>query len=169
MEKKCENPLDLQLYHFRLDEYDYALSPTVPDGYGSASWEGSQYVDRDDFLGHFFVCGDYGAGMGAVADKYGQKTNLVRAGIGMGIINILMFFTTTPLYLLVLRFVFGFFSGFITVSYSYLSKTTPREELGKAIGFLYTGGMSGGIIGPLFGGALSDWFGYHTVFAVTGA
>ncbi|GED31119.1 MFS transporter [Brevibacillus centrosporus] len=105
---------------------------------------------------------------GAVADKYGQKTNLVRAGIGMGIINILMFFTTTPLYLLVLRFVFGFFSGFITVSYSYLSKTTPREELGKAIGFLYTGGMSGGIIGPLFGGALSDWFGYHTVFAVTG-
>ncbi|MED1793365.1 MFS transporter [Brevibacillus nitrificans] len=105
---------------------------------------------------------------GAVADKYGQKTNLVRAGIGMGIVNILMFFTATPLYLLVLRFVFGFFSGFITVSYSYLSKTTPREELGKAIGFLYTGGMSGGIIGPLFGGALSDWFGYHTVFAVTG-
>ncbi|MED4584778.1 MFS transporter [Brevibacillus choshinensis] len=105
---------------------------------------------------------------GAFADKYGQKANLVRAGIGMGIINLMMFFSSTPLYLLALRFVYGFFSGFITVSYSYLSKTTPREDLGKALGFLYTGGMSGGIIGPLFGGALSDWFGYHTVFAVTG-
>ncbi|WNC16177.1 MFS transporter [Brevibacillus brevis] len=105
---------------------------------------------------------------GAFADRYGQKANLVRAGIGMGIVNILMYFSATPLYLLVLRFVYGFFSGFITVSYSYLSKTTPRDELGKALGFLYTGGMSGGIIGPLIGGALSDWFGYHTVFAVTG-
>ncbi|MFD2369005.1 MFS transporter [Brevibacillus sp. GCM10020057] len=105
---------------------------------------------------------------GAFADRYGQKANLVRAGIGMGIVNLLMYFSATPHYLLVLRFVFGMFSGFITVSYSYLSKTTPREELGKALGFLYTGGMSGGIIGPLFGGALSDWFGYHIVFAVIG-
>ncbi|WP_019121816.1 MFS transporter [Brevibacillus massiliensis] len=105
---------------------------------------------------------------GSFADKYGQRTNLIRAGIGMGVINILMSFANTPLMLLILRFVYGFFSGFVSVSFSYLSKTTPREHIGKALGFLQTGGVSGGIIGPLIGGALADWFGYHAVFAVTG-
>ncbi|WLD94177.1 MFS transporter [Alkalihalobacillus sp. AL-G] len=105
---------------------------------------------------------------GVFADKYGQKANLVRAGIGMGIMTFLMAFATGPWMLLILRFCMGFFSGFITVAFSYLSRITPKEHTGAALGFLQTGGISGGIIGPLIGGALSDIFGFRAVFAVTG-
>ncbi|MFC7391802.1 MFS transporter [Scopulibacillus cellulosilyticus] len=105
---------------------------------------------------------------GIFADKYGQRVNLIRAGIGMGIITFLMAFSISPAMLLILRFIVGFFSGFITVSFSYLSRITPRNETGTALGLLQTGGVSGGIIGPLLGGALSDLFGFRPVFAVTG-
>ncbi len=105
---------------------------------------------------------------GIFADKYGQKANLIRAGIGMGVITFSMSFANGPWMLLALRFFMGFFSGFITVSFSYLSRITPKEHTGSALGFLQTGGISGGIIGPLIGGALSDLFGFRPVFAVTG-
>ena len=105
---------------------------------------------------------------GIFADKYGQRANLIRAGIGMGVITFSMAFATTPLILLVLRFVVGFFSGFITVSFSYLSRITPKEHIGAALGTLQTGNIAGGIIGPLIGGLLSDFFGFRPVFAVTG-
>jgi DHA1 family multidrug resistance protein-like MFS transporter len=105
---------------------------------------------------------------GIFADKYGQKSNLIRAGIGMGVMTLLMAFTISPIMLLLLRFFMGFFSGFITVSFSYLSRVTPEEHTGQSLGFLQTGGIAGGIIGPLFGGALSDLFGFRPVFAVTG-
>ncbi|WP_132745459.1 MFS transporter [Scopulibacillus darangshiensis] len=105
---------------------------------------------------------------GIFADKYGQRANLVRAGLGMGIITFLMAFAFSPLILLTLRFIVGFFSGFITVSFSYISRVTPKEQTGSALGILQTGGISGTIIGPLFGGALSDMFGFRPVFAITG-
>ncbi|MFC4619601.1 MFS transporter [Camelliibacillus cellulosilyticus] len=105
---------------------------------------------------------------GVVADKYGQRANLIRAGIGMGVITFLMSFAASPVMLLVLRFIVGFFSGFITVSFSYLSRVTPKEHTGSALGTLQTGNIAGGIIGPLIGGVLSDWFGFRLVFAVTG-
>jgi MFS transporter, DHA1 family, multidrug resistance protein len=105
---------------------------------------------------------------GIFADKFGQRTNLIRAGIGMGAITFSMAFATTPVMLLILRFVVGFFSGFITVSFSYLSRITPKEHIGEALGTLQTGSIAGGIIGPLIGGLLSDFFGFQIVFALTG-
>lgn len=105
---------------------------------------------------------------GIFADKYGQRANLIRAGIGMGVITFLMGFASSPLILLLLRFIVGFFSGFITVSFSYLSRVTPKEQTGSALGILQTGGISGTIIGPLFGGLLSDLFGFKAVFRITG-
>jgi DHA1 family multidrug resistance protein-like MFS transporter len=106
---------------------------------------------------------------GMVGDRYGQRTNLIRAGIGMGVINIMMAFADAPWMLLMFRFVFGFFSGFINVSFSYLSKTTPRQYLGESLGFLQTGSVSGSIIGPLIGGLLGQIIGFKAIFVVTGA
>ncbi|AMX84674.1 MFS transporter [Geobacillus subterraneus] len=105
---------------------------------------------------------------GMFADKYGQRANLIRAGIGMGLITSCMAFAHSPMALLVLRFLVGFFSGFITVSFSYLARVVPKDHSGEALGTLQTGSIAGNVIGPLIGGALSDWFGFRPVFLVTG-
>ncbi|ADU92829.1 MFS transporter [Geobacillus sp. Y412MC52] len=105
---------------------------------------------------------------GMFADKYGQRANLIRAGIGMGLITGFMAFAASPMALLTLRFLVGFFSGFITVSFSYLARVVPKDHSGEALGALQTGSIAGNIIGPLIGGALSDLFGFRPVFLVTG-
>jgi len=105
---------------------------------------------------------------GAMADKYGRKSMLLRAGFGMAIMTILMGFVSAPWQLLVLRLINGVFSGFISMSISLQASVTPDEHAGKALGTLQTGQMAGGLIGPLIGGVLAEAFGFRSVFVLTG-
>lgn len=106
---------------------------------------------------------------GVVADKYGRKVMLLRAGLGMGIMTALMGFVAAPWQLLVLRLINGIFSGFISMSVSLQASVTPDEESGRALGTLQTGAVAGNLIGPLAGGALAESIGYSNVFFLTGA
>lgn len=105
---------------------------------------------------------------GAMADKYGRKAMLLRAGFGMAIMTILMGFVNAPWQLLVLRLINGVFSGFISMSISLQASVTPDDHAGKALGTLQTGQMAGGLIGPLLGGVLAEAFGFRSVFVLTG-
>ncbi|WCK54479.1 MFS transporter [Aneurinibacillus sp. Ricciae_BoGa-3] len=105
---------------------------------------------------------------GSLADKYGRKPMLLRAGIGMGIMTILMGFVHAPWELLVLRLINGVFSGFISMSISLQASITPDEHSGKALGTLQTGQMAGTLIGPLIGGVLAEVLGFRDVFILTG-
>ncbi|NGQ96614.1 multidrug efflux MFS transporter [Brevibacillus sp. SYP-B805] len=105
---------------------------------------------------------------GSLADKYGRKVMLLRAGIGMGVMTIIMGFANAPWQLLVLRLVNGIFSGFISMSISLQASVTPDEHSGKALGTLQTGQMAGSLIGPLGGGVLAEVFGFRSVFVITG-
>jgi MFS transporter, DHA1 family, multidrug resistance protein len=71
--------------------------------------------------------------------------------------------------LLVLRFINGIFSGFISMSVSLLASVTPDEHAGRALGILQTGTVAGVLIGPLIGGFLAETIGYRNVFFLTGA
>ncbi|WP_277424241.1 MFS transporter [Cohnella candidum] len=106
---------------------------------------------------------------GAMADKYGRKVMLLRAGIGMAVMTILMGFVDAPWQLLVLRLINGVFSGFISMSISLQASVTPNEHAGKALGTLQTGQMAGSLIGPLIGGILAEAVGFRYVFVLTGA
>lgn len=105
---------------------------------------------------------------GAMADKYGRKVMLLRAGIGLAIMTILMGFVSAPWQLLVLRLINGVFSGFIAMSISLQASVTPDEQAGKALGTLQTGQLAGSLIGPLIGGILAETFGFRAVFVLTG-
>ncbi|WJH35698.1 MFS transporter [Paenibacillus sp. CC-CFT747] len=105
---------------------------------------------------------------GSMADKYGRKVMLLRAGIGMAIMTILMGYVSAPWQLLVLRLINGVFSGFISMSISLQASVTPDEHAGKALGTLQTGQMAGSLIGPLIGGILAEAFGFRYVFVLTG-
>lgn len=106
---------------------------------------------------------------GVLADKHGRKVMLLRAGFGMGIMTALMGLVGAPWQLLVLRFINGIFSGFISMSVSLLASVTPDEHSGRALGMLQTGTVAGSLIGPLAGGFLAETIGYKNVFFLTGA
>lgn len=106
---------------------------------------------------------------GSMADKYGRKMMLLRAGFGMGIVTALMGLVNAPWQLLVLRIINGVFSGFISMSISLQASITPNEQSGRALGTLQTGLIAGNLLGPLAGGILAEKMGYHHIFFLTGA
>lgn len=121
------------------------------------------------FASQFIVAVIFQPLWGSVADKYGRKVMLLRAGFGMGIVTALMGLVTQPWHLLVLRIINGVFSGFISMSISLLASVAPNEQSGRALGTLQTGLIAGNLLGPLAGGILAEKMGYHHIFFLTGA
>ncbi|WP_438432016.1 MFS transporter [Gorillibacterium sp. sgz500922] len=104
---------------------------------------------------------------GGVADRYGRKMMLMRSGYGMAVVMALMGFAQSAWVLLLLRLLNGTISGFNPASVTLLSATTPKEKVGFAMGTLQSGGVAGGIFGPLIGGLLADSIGYRKIFFLT--
>ncbi|MCI3922260.1 MFS transporter [Paenibacillus sp. TRM 82003] len=106
---------------------------------------------------------------GKVADRYGRKKMVIRAGLSLAIIYALIAFVRNPWELVVVRMLHGFVGGFVPASMAIVAGVAPKEKMGWSLGMMQAGTMAGGILGPLFGGALSAWFGYRTSFIVAGA
>ncbi|MFB3819054.1 MAG: MFS transporter [Candidatus Methylomirabilales bacterium] len=104
---------------------------------------------------------------GAVADRYGRKPMIVRAGCGGALVILLMGFVRSAEELVVLRAIQGLVTGVITASTALLAAITPRERTGYAMGLLQLGLWCGVSTGPLVGGLLSDLVGFRATFVVT--
>ena len=104
---------------------------------------------------------------GALSDRTGRKSMLLRSSIGMAVVMVLTGFATSVEQLFLLRLVMGVVVGFIPAAISLVADNTPQEHAGYALGTLQTGSISGQIVGPLIGGVLADLFGYRPVFWVT--
>jgi len=105
---------------------------------------------------------------GALGDKYGQKSMVVRGILGLGLAMALMGLSTNIWMLLALRLFQGAASGFVASNNAFVSVQTPPEKTGVALGTLITSISAGNIIGPLVGGVISDAFGFRPVFFFVG-
>jgi DHA1 family multidrug resistance protein-like MFS transporter len=105
---------------------------------------------------------------GALGDKVGQKPMVIRAVAGLGITVTLMGFAPNVWVLLALRLAQGAASGFVASNNAFVSKQTPGEHVGYALGTLQTSISAGNIIGPLIGGFIADWIGMRSVFFFVG-
>lgn len=105
---------------------------------------------------------------GRVADKYGRKPMIVRAGFALFVIYSLTAFVTSPYELLVLRILQGLLSGFIPGAIALVGTNTPNDKIGYALSTIATASASGGIIGPLLGGFIAEVAGNRLAFASAG-
>jgi len=106
---------------------------------------------------------------GRLADRRGRKLMILRSGFGMAIVISLTGLAAGPISLLFLRLLNGVISGFIPAAIGLVSTNTPKKHTGYALGILQSGTVAGAIGGPLFGGVMSQAFGYRMVFFITGA
>lgn len=105
---------------------------------------------------------------GRVADKYGRKPMIIRAGFALFVIYILMSFVTNPYQILGLRLLQGLLSGFIPGAIALIGTNTPGNKVGYALSLITTASASGQIVGPLLGGGIASLAGNRMAFASAG-
>lgn len=104
---------------------------------------------------------------GSLADRFGQRSMLLRSGFSLAVIYALMGLATAPWQLAALRVLFGMLSGFIPAATALVAANTPTFALGGALGSLQTGSAVGGVLGPLAGGVVAHVAGYRGAFFIS--
>lgn len=106
---------------------------------------------------------------GVLADYYGRKSMVLRAGLGMGVGFTLLSMVTDPLPFLLLMMVVGLANGYVPSGLALIATTTPRTQMGGALALAQVGAWLGTMIGPLAGAALMGVLPQHRhLFTVTG-
>lgn len=113
---------------------------------------------------------------GNLADRKGRKLMCMRAAGVMALTITLTGFAPNAIYIIVMRFIQGAFSGYINNATALIAGETPRQRSGWVMSQMMTAGTAGNLVGPLLGGALSSFFGnlfggawgYRIPFFITG-
>jgi MFS family permease len=101
---------------------------------------------------------------GALADRYGRRSMLIRAMVGGAITVGLMGFARGPIDLVVLRFLQGASSGTLAAATALVATGTPRQRVGWALGVLTSSVAIGSALGPLVGGLAASFVGVRAIF-----
>jgi len=94
---------------------------------------------------------------GAIADRYGRKSMLIRAMIGGGVTVLVMGFARGKVDVVVLRFIQGLTSGTVAAATALVATGTPRHKVGWALGILSSSIATAGAVGPALGGIVSAY------------
>src|SRR5919201_1021533 len=105
---------------------------------------------------------------GAVGDRFGWKTMLVRAIVGGGLVLVAMGLVGSVGQLLALRFLQGAFSGTVAAAATLVATIAPREETGYAVGVVSASIQVGNFVGPLLGGITLVTLGFRGSFGLSG-
>ncbi len=106
---------------------------------------------------------------GKLADRYGRKPMILRASGWLGLIMIGMAFAQSVWHLVVLRLMQGCLSGFQAAVVPLLAQETPKEYSGWTMGMFFTAQVTGGLLGPLIGGFISEIIGIRHSFLLIGS
>lgn len=105
---------------------------------------------------------------GILADKYGRKPMMIRAGLAMTITMGGLAFVPNIYWLLFLRLLNGVFTGFVPNATALIASQVPKDKSGAALGTLSTGVVAGTLTGPFVGGFIAEIFGIRNVFLLVG-
>jgi MFS family permease len=101
-----------------------------------------------------------------MGEKYGRKAMLERSivciGIGIGLMSI----ASSPIHVVALRGLVGGLGGISVAALAAITATTPRRDIGPAVGTLQAAQTAGNMFGPLLGGALGALVGMRESFVL---
>lgn len=105
---------------------------------------------------------------GSLADRKGRKMMCLRAS---GVMTFTIFLTglATNVYMIILlRLLQGAFSGYISNSTAFMAGEAPKGHSGAIMSQMMTASVTGNLLGPMFGGAISGVLGYRAPFLIFG-
>ena len=105
---------------------------------------------------------------GILADRYGRKPMMIRAGLAMTITMGGLAFVPNIYWLLALRLLNGVFTGFVPNATALIASQVPKDKSGYALGTLSSGVVAGTLTGPFVGGMIAEVFGIRNVFLMVG-
>ncbi|RKN84547.1 MFS transporter [Paenibacillus ginsengarvi] len=105
---------------------------------------------------------------GSMADKYGRKPMMLRAGICLSACYFLYYIVSGPYELIAARILEGLLAGYIPSAIALIATNTPEKHMGYALGVISTSSAAASIIGPLIGGVVSHLVGPRDTFALAG-
>lgn len=105
---------------------------------------------------------------GILADRYGRKPMMIRAGLAMTITMGGLAFVPNVYWLLALRLLNGVFTGFVPNATALVASQVPKDKSGYALGTLSSGVVAGTLTGPFVGGMIAEVFGIRNVFLMVG-
>jgi MFS family permease len=103
--------------------------------------------------------------LGRIAGMWSRKKFFMIGTILWVTASLACYFAPSAEMLIVIRGIQGLAAGFMAaVYYAILDKTFPPEKLGLAMGCLLVALSGGYAIGPLVGGYIAAYLGWHTIF-----
>lgn len=100
------------------------------------------------------------------ADRRGPRFALSMILFILGMVIAWMYFTRSPVELLILRMIQGMSGGFVAVGMSLVMNVTPKKQLTWAMGVFQASMVMGVMFGPLVGGMIADTLGYRMPFVI---
>ena len=104
---------------------------------------------------------------GALADRFGRKSMLLRAYLGATVTMGLQGAAQNVFQLLALRALQGAFVGTIPAAMALVASSTPERNMPYAMGVLQMAIFTSQTTGPLLGGLLASTVGFRATFVVT--
>jgi len=108
--------------------------------------------------------------IGGIADRVGRQPSLAVMYVGLGLMLILWWLTSTYWVLVLFALLFGaFYGGFVALAPTIIMDLYGPRAVSGIIGALYTGPGLGTLVGPPLAGAAFDTFGSYSAPILTAA
>ena len=91
---------------------------------------------------------------GVLADYYGRKSMVLRAGLGMGVGFMIASQVEQPVYFLLVMMLVGLANGYVPAGQALVATNTPRDKVGGALASTQSLAWMGNMLGPMAGAML---------------
>jgi DHA1 family multidrug resistance protein-like MFS transporter len=92
---------------------------------------------------------------GVVADHYGRKAMVLRTSFGMAFVYLLLPLAPSVVWFVPMFLLMGTTNGLVASAQALAATTTPPRRMGSVLSLVQSGGLLGGMVGPVLGAALA--------------